>query len=472
MENAWGLLRTPWVRAALLGLWLALGLHPRPLLAEAAYRRGLALLARQPEAALPDLLAAHQAWPERADIALQAAEAAWAAQRPALALALLRHAASLAPLPAWAYARLSAAHLALRQPQAALDALQEGLRVHPHHPDLLRRLALLAQAQGDDDLALAALTDLVARRPSVPEMRWRLALLLTAHDPQAALPHLEALAPHPEYGPSARALRDRLYLALRQPTPSQRLTLAGEALLAQNHPALAATALRRAVALSPSDPTAWAYLGAALEALGDNDGLKILRHAQRLAPHAALPNLLLGRYWLRRGHPEQALPWLQAAVNADPKNPRLHLLLAQALGQIARNLPRATGALQRATALAPYAPQVWQQAAQLALGLNLPPAQTLPLARRAAALAPNSPATLTLLGQALLQAEDPLTAQRLLKRALAQDPGYAPAHLYLGMALLRQNQTQAAQEHFRWAARLAPANSFVSRQARAWLQRP
>jgi len=100
------------------------------------------------------------------------------------------------------------------------------------------------------------------------------------------------------------------------------------------------------------------------------------------------------------------------------------------------------------------------------------PAQTLPLARRAAALAPNSPAALTLLGQALLQAEDPLTAQRLLERALAQDPGYAPAHLYLGVALLRQNQTRAAQEHFRWAARLAPANSFVARQARAWLQRP
>lgn len=472
MENIRGLFRIPWVRAVLLGLFLALGLHPRPLAAETAYRRGLRLLAQQPEAALPDLLTAHRAWPARADIALQAAEAAWAAHRPALTVALLRHAAALAPLPAWAYARLSEAHLALNQAQAALADLQTGLHAYPHHPGLLQRLATLAQAQGEDALAIVALTDLVAQRPSASEARWRLALLLTAHDPPAALPHLEALAAHPTYGPAARALRDQLFFALRQPTPAQGFTIAGEALLSQGRPALAAAALRRAVALAPGEPTAWAYLGTALDALGDDSSLQVLRHAQRLAPRAALPNLLLGRYWLRHGNPIRALPWLQAAANADPRNPHLRLLLAQALAQTAHNLPRTLAALHRAVALAPHDAQLWQQAAQLALALNLPPEQTLPLARRAAALAPRDPSALTLLGQALLRAEDFLTAQRMLERALTQNPGYAPAHLYLGVALLRQHKTQAAQEHLSWAARLAPSDSFVARQARAWLGYP
>ncbi len=470
MEKIWGFFRNPWVQAGLLGVFLALSLHPRPKQAEAAYQRGLALLPQQPAAALPDLLTAHQAWPERADIALQAAEAAWAAQRPHLALALLRHAATRAPLPAWAYARLSTVHMAVGQPQAALEALQEGLRIHPHHPDLLHRLALLAQAQGDDTLAIAALREAVAQGQVAADDRWRLALLLSAHDPANALPLLESLLDDSAYATQARALRDGLALALRASTPSQQFTLAGEALLAQGYPALAETALRRAIALNPNAPTAWAYLGAALDAQG-RDGRTALRHAQRLAPRAPLPNLLLGLHWLNRGQPARALPWLQAAVNADPGNATLHLTLAQALAQTAHNLPRVTEALHRATSQAPYDAQVWRQATQLALNLGLPAAQTLPFARRAVALQPTDPVALTLLGQVLLQAGDVATAQRFFERALTLDPGYAPAHLYLGVTLLAQNHPQAAQEHWLWAARLAPPDSLVARQAQAWLQR-
>ncbi len=470
MRSRWHLPWTLGVQAAILGLFLALGLHPRPFQAQAAYRRGLRLLAEQPAAALPDLLTAHRAWPERADIALQTAEAAWAAGQPHLTLALLRHAATLAPLPAWAYARLSAAYQAVGQPHEALQALQQGLAVYPHHPDLLQRVALLAQAQGEDDVALTALQDWVAQGQASAADRWRLALLWAARDPAAALPYLRGLADDPTYGSRARDLADGLTLALREPTHARQLILAGEALLAQGEPHLAETALRRAVALAPAEPTAWAYLGAALEAQGQ-DGLRLLRRAHQLAPQAALPNLLLGQYWLRRDQPERALPWIQAAIRADPQAPLPYLLQAQALGLLVGNLPRAATALRKAVQTAPHDAHVAQQAAALALRLHLPPQTTLPLARHAAALAPQDPQATLLLAQALAQAQDLITAERLLRQVLRRDPGNAWAHFYLGLILTQRGRSEG-REHLQWAWRLAPPQSLLAAQAARALATP
>ncbi len=448
-----------WLRAAFLGLFLALGLHPRPLAAQAAYRRGLELLAQQPAAALPDLLTAHRAWPERPDIALQAAEAAWAAAQPALCAALIRHAQRLAPLPAWAYARWSAAEALQGHRTAALEALQQGLAAYPHSSDLLQRLALLAQAQGRDDLARAALEDWVAQGQAPAAERWRLALLLTAHEPAAALPHLQALASDPAYGPQARALQERLTLALRENDRGRQQTLAGEALLAQGEPRLAETALRRAVAFAPTDATAWAYLGAALEAQG-REGLPALRHAQGLAPHAPLPNLLLGTTWLRRGHPERALPWLLRAAQAAPQDPYPALQVAAALFLLPGNQARAQVWLQRAQTLASdRQPAFWSACAQMALAHHLPPEHALPCARRAAALKPQDPQAALLLAQALLEQGDEVTAQRLLLRLQQQRPGFAPAYLYLSVAALQAGQPRQAREYLRWARALGPTQS-------------
>ncbi len=80
----------------------------------------------------------------------------------------------------------------------------------------------------------------------------------------------------------------------------------------------------------------------------------------------------------------------------------------------------------------------------------------LPAARRAAALDPDDPANLDMLGQVLLLLQDFANAERTFQRAVQADPGYAPGHVHLGLIYILRDERSRAREKWGLVLELAP----------------
>jgi tetratricopeptide (TPR) repeat protein len=86
-------------------------------------------------------------------------------------------------------------------------------------------------------------------------------------------------------------------------------------------------------------------------------------------------------------------------------------------------------------------------------------------------LAPDDPACLDALGQVFFLLGDVTSAGRFYERALQADPGFAPAHLHLGLVYLQQGDSQEAVNQFTLASRLAPGTP-AAEQAQRLLANP
>lgn len=53
---------------------------------------------------------------------------------------------------------------------------------------------------------------------------------------------------------------------------------------------------------------------------------------------------------------------------------------------------------------------------------------------------------------------NPITAEKLLREALAEDPYYGPAHNNLGVLFIEQDRLYEAAAEFEWARKLMPGN--------------
>ena len=108
-------------------------------------------------------------------------------------------------------------------------------------------------------------------------------------------------------------------------------------------------------------------------------------------------------------------------------------------------------------ALAPTEPLFWRLLAQFSLDRQIQVRQlALPAARTALLLAPQDATSLDLLGKTLLALGDLFNAERFLRRAIAADAAYAPAHLHLGMLYLNRGEQALAQAEFQTAELLDP----------------
>ena len=150
---------------------------------------------------------------------------------------------------------------------------------------------------------------------------------------------------------------------------------------------------------------------------------------------------------------------IEAAIQRDPGNPRLHVALGLAYWD-RNDYPHALEAFQRAVKIGPDSAEAHNW-----LGVALMGKADLPNAvaefRKAVALDPKYARAYTNLGSALAKSGDLDDAVGAFKKALALAPDNLAAHMNLGVALREKGDAEGALVHLRRVAEADPGNAGV-----------
>ena len=242
----------------------------------------------------------------------------------------------------------------------ALAEWEKALALSPDSDDLLTRLWKGYYEIERWDRAEAAIGLRLERQPDDPEAKYALALIRAAQNPGSALDLLAELknAPKP-IGENARSLETVIRAAIGRRVPEYIFAATGEELIRLDEMGLAKEALRLAIERNPKYGEAYALLGVAQEATGENPE-ESYRQGVTLAPNSALACLVYGAWLRRRGEFALAHWWLMQAWIRRPGDWIIAAELAQdgfrpgqsgrcrKLGPaIGRALSQGTGSLDR-----------------------------------------------------------------------------------------------------------------------------
>jgi len=345
-------------------------------------------------------------------------------------------------------------------------------------PEPTESPSTMETAQGlieDGNLEQAAQlwSDALDEDPENAQAHYQLGLIQSITAPEQASENLSKAA---ELDLSLDRQASRVQDALRQgqvvDDTAYQVTLAGQALLSLEEWPLALAALSRAVIADPNYAEAWAYLGEARQHAGQEDPLDALQTAISLAPESYAANLLMSIYWKRNAQPNRALPYLQTAVKLDPNNQTLQEDLAHTLVQ-AGLVELGFDTLITLTDQFPERADAWIRLARLSIENSVQVEEVgLPAARQAVLLDPENAEATLLLGQAYLQSEQTILAERFFFKSIQQDPAMPDPHLYLAIIYLNQQNPQPAETHLREALSLAEelGQESTAAQARQLLQ--
>ncbi len=463
---------TATLRAILVGLAIALlGLAPQPHAArQAFYEAQQAVQQADSRAAAASLEQAAPYYPWRSDLWISAARHALQAGDLQSAMRLFEQAGTADQLSESDLLTFGDLFLASGDALAAEAFWQQAAQLQPPSPAAHLRLANYHLQRQDYPAAIADLQAALALTPTDIQLAYQLGLLLAAWQPQEAIPYLELASTDPGRAFSAGQILNSIQAAQQPEDPAYTLLSSGRALASLDEWQMAAVAFHQAVGLRPDYAEAWAYLGEARQHIrqadvpGASDGLAELEQALQIDPQSVSANLFAGLYWQRHANNQQALQYLQTAQQLDPQNPILLVEIGQTYAQ-GGNLPTAQSYFERAIALNPYDPTYWRLLAGFSMQYQIQVRELgLPAARRAVTLNPSDPQSLDTLAQTLLYLGDWLNAERFLRRALAIDSDYAPAHLHMGLVFYYRGDASRAELEFDLAESLAPG-SWTAEQA-------
>lgn len=416
-------------------------------------------------AAMLDMATAAAYLPERADFWEMAGRFAWLNEDPYAAIHYLERARELGSLSMGGQIALGDAWQSAGDLGRALAVWEAALDAGGPAEAILPRMVKVHQQQEDYPALIADYQALTRLQPAEPEFSYRLALLLAATEPQAALAYLAQTADlDADLAENARRLERTIRLArLEDEDPAYLLTAVGRTLGALDEWALAALAFANATQANPQYAEAWAFLGEARQQQG-LDGGSALQGAYELDPRSLAVNTLYALYWQRQGQGNRALEHLRQALEVAPDNPILLAGMATTVSALGK-VQDALELFQLAVARSPRNPLYWRLLASYSIENEVQVAEVgLPAARRALLLAGEDAPALDLVGTAYMLLEDPVLAERFLRRAQAADPSYARAYLHLGLLYLAQGNTREARRQLEQAVALDP-DSAVGRQA-------
>jgi Flp pilus assembly protein TadD len=308
----------------------------------------------------------------------------------------------------------------------------------------------------------------LARHSGDSEATYTLAVIRAARDPGSALELLDSLnsAP-PSLEKKARDLATVIRSAIALRVPEYIFARTGEELLGLGEPALAEEALRRAIERNPNYGEAYALLGSAQEAAGENPE-DSYRRGVALAPKSALACMMYGSWMHRNGDLTGARWWLLQAWAASPGDWNIASELAQVDFTLG-NIGDAEGWVIQAITAHPKEADAWIALARFYIENDYHIEENgIPAAREAVILAPTNDRALDILGLGWFEAGDLSTAERFFLRALEQNPDSAGAHLHLGMCLQEEGRIAEAKPELESALRLDPSGP-VGKQASSML---
>jgi Flp pilus assembly protein TadD len=243
--------------------------------------------------------------------------------------------------------------------------------------------------------------------------------------------------------PSIESLRSALNTALISDDNAYQLLVSGRALGASGNWNLATEAFRNAIAIRADYAEAWAWLGEAKQQQGQDGSVEIER-AIGLNPDSAMVESLYGLYLQRQKQPKQALAAIMKAAALEPSNPGWQMALGEAY-EVTGDLVSALKYYQNATNLSPDDVTFWRALAEFSLRNNLDLVGTgLPAARRLVELASNDWQSDDIAGQILLETDNLVGAEALLKKAIELDPSQAAPFLHLGLLYMQTGDRAAA----------------------------
>ena len=323
--------------------------------------------------------------------------------------------------------------------------------------------------------ARAAFETILSRWDDDHRLSWQsahygLGLLLAADDPALALHHFQIAAAGEDQPLAAQAIT--LGADLEQISSVDdsvhAASLLGQAFVRTGAWSLARQTLEQVVAVEPEYAASLAYLGHALDHLGETaEAQERLLQAVRLAPAQTLPRYLLGLYYLRHNNPVEATLQFRQALELDPDNAALYAELGRAW-QLQGHYGDAENAFIIAVELE-----------SLDIDFNLllvrfyierlikVRSHGLPAARDAARLDPTNADAFDLLGWAYYLSGFPEQAESALQRAVSLDPKLASARYHLGAVLLQRGQLAGANYQFWRAIDLDQTGYYRSRAMQA-----
>ena len=367
-------------------------------------------------------------------------------------------------------ADLGEAYWGAGEQELALAEWEKALRLSPDSDDLLIRLWKGYYKIERWDRAEAVIGLRLERKPDDTEAKYALALIRAAQNPGSALDLLAELknASKP-FGEKARSLESVIRAAIARRVPEYIFASTGEELIRLDEMGLAKAALRRAIERNPNYGEAYALLGVAQEATGENPE-ESYRQGVALAPNSALACLLYGTWLRRQGEFALAHWWLMQAWIRRPGDWIVAAELARtdfALG----NPGDAESWVLQSVKLYPNEPEAWIALATFYIENDYRISQSgIPAARQAVILAPENDRALELLGLGWFKMGDISLAERLFLRGLLINPDSASLHLHLGMAYREQGRIADARTEWETASRLDPGGA-VGAQAKGLLDK-
>jgi Flp pilus assembly protein TadD len=354
--------------------------------------------------------------------------------------------------------------------EQALAEWEKALALSPERGDLLVRVWKGYFEIERWDRAEAAIGLRLGRQPDDTEAKYALALIHAAQNPGSALDLLTGLknAPKP-IGENARSLEAVIRAAIGRRVPEYIFASTGEELIRLNEMGLAKEALRRAIERNPKYGEAYALLGVAQEATGENPE-ESYQQGVALAPNSALACLVYGAWLRRQGELALAHWWLMQAWIRRPGDWIIAAELAQT--DFTRGNPgEAESWVLQTVELFPKQPEAWIVLAAFYIENDFRVAESgIPAARQAVILAPTNDRAVDLLGLGWFKMGDISLAERLFQLALAINPDSARAHLHLGMTYREQGRAAEAQAEWETALRLDPGGA-VGTQANELLEK-
>ena len=390
----------------------ALKLDPR--MAEASHAKGLALLAEgNPASALEEFHRAIKIKPGLAEAHLGFGLALGQTGELEAAAGEFRTAIQLRPAYAEAHKRLGVTLRRLGDENQALAEFELAVKWDPSDPEAFYNLGLARKARGETAAAVLAFQRAIALKPDFEKAHYNLGIALrAAGDQDAAQKELAEIRGLHEF-------RGNL-------TESKAMILRGVDALKEGHNREACSLFEQAAAKSPSLATAWHYLGAARDSLGDRAGaLSAWAKALEIQPDYPKTHTALGLIYAREADFVNAEAEFRKSASADPDDAESHYNLGLALARLGR-LDRAIPEFTEAVTLNPRYRDARMQLG-LAYSAKGDTASAVNAYRELIRLEPAMAEAHNNLGVVLLQQNDVAAARREFRRALALDPAFAPA---------------------------------------------
>ncbi|MBN1537595.1 MAG: tetratricopeptide repeat protein [Anaerolineales bacterium] len=370
--------------------------------------------------------------------------------------------------------------------QGALDEAEElliDIRKNDPNRDVYINLFQIHRVQKDYAAVLDDIRMLSVLEPENANLYYLSGLLQMALQPDQALSLLDkASSLDDNFEPTVSAVADSLLLVQLSDDPVQGMLTGGQILAALEEWELASEAFRQATLVEPDHASAWAFLGESRqhangsgsfyanlyplatitrempESLSKNDdGYSDLQKALELDPQFATTHIFLSLYWARQHRYDLALTFIDKAIIFQPEEATLYSQRGSIQGMLG-DLSGALESYQHAVKLSEH-PQASHLLISFCVAYDYQVREAaLPAVRTLLQAEPQDVVALDLAGQVFYLLDNP-AAKIYLEKALAQDAGYAPAHLHLGLYYLELGELTMAKEEFSLARSLSPDSS-------------